>query len=235
MSKLKRVGHKGADLIEPGNTYASFDAALRTGVDMIEFDVLPARQSSPELVLAHDFKDAARRHAPSLEEGVAYLASEPFARLEFIVDLKLQGYELRVVDALRESGLLGRVLISTQYRESVAVIRAADPSVRVGWTVPNLAKDPFESLKTAVPAFVLLQALRVALPWMAARAIRRRQCDALMVHWRLVTRALVRAVLGAGGELYVWTVDELPRIKTLSALGVTGVISNDPRLFAAIA
>jgi glycerophosphoryl diester phosphodiesterase len=54
-----------------------------------------------------------------------------------------------------------------------------------------------------------------------------------MAHWRLVTPRLVRAVREAGGELYVWTVDELPQIRTLEALGVTGVITNDPRLFAA--
>jgi glycerophosphoryl diester phosphodiesterase len=53
-----------------------------------------------------------------------------------------------------------------------------------------------------------------------------------MAHWRLVTRALVRAVHGAGGELYVWTVDDRRRIASLEALGVDGVITNDPRLFA---
>jgi glycerophosphoryl diester phosphodiesterase len=45
----------------------------------------------------------------------------------------------------------------------------------------------------------------------------------------------VEAVQSAGGELYVWTVDELPRMQMLDALGVTGVITNDPRLFAALA
>ena len=54
-----------------------------------------------------------------------------------------------------------------------------------------------------------------------------------MAHWRLVTPRLVRAIRDAGGELYVWTVDEAPRIRALEALGVTGVITNDPRLFAA--
>jgi len=34
-----------------------------------------------------------------------------------------------------------------------------------------------------------------------------------------------------GGELYVWTVDDARRIRTLEAMGVTGVITNDPRLF----
>jgi glycerophosphoryl diester phosphodiesterase len=38
-------------------------------------------------------------------------------------------------------------------------------------------------------------------------------------------------VAESGGELYVWTVDDAARIRRLEALGVTGVITNDPRLF----
>jgi glycerophosphoryl diester phosphodiesterase len=45
--RMRRIGHKGADLIVPGNTPASFDAALAHGVDMIEFDVLPEFQHEP--------------------------------------------------------------------------------------------------------------------------------------------------------------------------------------------
>ncbi|MGB0094673.1 MAG: glycerophosphodiester phosphodiesterase family protein, partial [Solirubrobacteraceae bacterium] len=78
-------------------------------------------------------------------------------------------------------------------------------------------------------------AARVILPARAARAVRSGICDALMVHWRLVTPRLARSVRAAGGEVYVWTVDELPRLRALEALGVTGVITNDPRLFAALA
>ena len=44
---LRRVGHKGADHIAPGNTPASFDAALAADVDMIEFDVLPRDRRAP--------------------------------------------------------------------------------------------------------------------------------------------------------------------------------------------
>jgi glycerophosphoryl diester phosphodiesterase len=53
-----------------------------------------------------------------------------------------------------------------------------------------------------------------------------------MCHYKLVTAGLVRAIADAGGELYVWTVDDAKRIRALEALGVTGVITNDPRLFA---
>ena len=52
-----------------------------------------------------------------------------------------------------------------------------------------------------------------------------------MCHHILVSARLVRAVHGAGGQLYVWTVDDAPKIRALEALGVDGVITNDPRLF----
>ena len=248
---IRRVGHKGADLIAPGNTRESFDAALAAGVDMIEFDVLPAppadwhaisvpqaeRRAYPEepLVLAHDWRDASGREPGTLEEGLDHLASEPFASVELDVDLKLPGYELRVVAALRERGLLERTLISSQYRESLALIRREEPAVRLGWSVPKLRRDPFRSRAMLPAALAGLQVIRAVMPSRAAAAIRGGACDALMCQWRLVTPKLVSAVVDAGGELYVWTVDDLPTIRRLEDLGVTGVITNDPRLFTALA
>jgi glycerophosphoryl diester phosphodiesterase len=230
MSALKRVGHKGADLIAPGNTAASFDAALEAAVDMIEFDVLPARGEG-RLLLAHDYHDLESRPALTLEEGLEHLSSSPFAAVELNVDLKLPGYELDVLDALRAYGLLERALISSQYRESLAVIRAAEPSARLGWSVPKLRSDPFRNPLMWVPAAAVVLAWREVLPYWAAGAVARGECNALMSHWRLVTPRLVSALHRVGGELYVWTVDELPRIRSLERLGVTGVITNDPRLF----
>jgi glycerophosphoryl diester phosphodiesterase len=232
-ARLRRIGHKGADLIAPGNTYASFDAALAAGVDMIEFDVLAAADDDL-LILAHDYRDAARRSPHTLEEGLAYLASEAFEGIEIDVDLKLPGYELRVLDALRTHGLLERALISSQYRSSLALIRSAEPGVRLGWSVPKLRRDPFRSPALKVPALLAGVFARAVLPWFAGGAIDKGACDALVVHWRLVTPRLVRAVQAAGGELFVWTVDELEQLRKLERLGVTGVITNDPRLFGAL-
>jgi glycerophosphoryl diester phosphodiesterase len=222
---LRRVGHKGADHIAPGNTAASFDAAVAAGVDMIEFDVLP--DDDGRLVLAHD-----RDHlegALALEDGLAHLAGTP---VELDVDLKLPGYEQRVVEALREHGLLERSLVSTQYMRSLVAIRELEPALRLGYSVPRVKRDYTRSPLLAAPAYVLLARMRRRLPDAVRRHLEAGRCDAVMVHQKLVTSRLVRAVAEAGGELYVWTVDDAVRIRALEAMGVTGVITNDPRLFA---
>jgi glycerophosphoryl diester phosphodiesterase len=233
VSALKRIGHKGADHIAPGNTLESFNAALAAGVDMVEFDVLPEHvDGSGRLVLAHDFADAARRTPLSLEEGLAHFAQDAWAGVELDVDLKTSGYEQRVIDALRSFGLAERALISTMEEESLRAVRAAAPAIRLGWSVPKVRRNYLANPFTRVPAMAAAQYARRVLPGRAAAAIRAGRIDAVMSHWSLVTPRLARAIERVGGELYVWTVDDATRIAALDAIGVTGIITNDPRLFA---
>jgi len=226
---LKRVGHKGADLVAPGNTAASFEAALEHGVDMIEFDVLQLRDG--RLVLAHDYADGERPAVMTLEEGLDHFAGEAYADVELDVDLKLPGYEREVVEGLAKRGLTERSLISTHYLESIDLIGRLAPRQRRGLSVPKLKSDPTRSSWQKPFALIVAAAARQLIPWRAARMIRAGRFEALMVHWRLMSARLVRAVHDAGGEVYVWTVDDPRHIARLSALGVDGVISNDPRLF----
>ena len=211
MSTMRRVGHKGADHISPGNTFAAFEAALEHGVDMIEFDVLPEHpDGSGELVLAHDWEDAGSRRPHTLEEGLEHFADAAYDGIELDVDLKMAGYEERVARALERHGLVERSLISTMEEPSLALLRARHPQIRLGWSVPRIRRDPLRNPIMALPGIAI---------------------EALMAHWRLVTPALATAINRAGGELYVWTVDDPRRIRELERMGVSGVISNDPRLF----
>jgi len=226
---LIRVGHKGADHIAPGNTRASFEAALRERVDMIEFDVLRLRDG--RLVLAHDYDAAARMAQPlTLEEGLELFAHEAYAGVELDLDLKLTGYEREVADGLLEYGLAERTLVSSHYMESLDLVGRLVPGIRRGWSVPRVRRDYTKTVLAPV-AFGVVQYLRAVLPVQAAAAIDADRCEALMSHWLLVSRRLVRRVHAAGGQLYVWTVDDPKRITKLEALGVDGVITNDPRLF----
>jgi glycerophosphoryl diester phosphodiesterase len=226
------VGHKGAALLAPGNTLESFRAAVRAGVDMIEFDVLSEqRDGSGRLLLAHDY-DAIRDGTPlTLEQGLAHLAGEEFAGVQLDVDVKIPGYGERVVRALREFGLLERSLVSSMYPDDLDAMRALEPTLRVGWSVPRLRRDYTTDILTAVPALVILSGYRALLPRRVRAALLAGRFDAIMAHWRLVTPALIRAVTAGGGELYVWTVDDAAQIARLRAMGVDAIITNDPRLF----
>jgi glycerophosphoryl diester phosphodiesterase len=224
----RRVGHKGADHIAPGNTLASFDAALAAGVDMVEFDVL---RVDGRLVLAHDLRAAEGPGVITLEEGLDHLVTDAYAGIELDVDLKQVGYEREVLDALRERGLIERTLISTMEEESLPIVRALEPAVRLGWSVPKLRRNPLSHPLTKPFAVVAAVEYRRRLAKRVAERLRAGEIDAVMAHFAVVDRRLVHAVKEAGGELYVWTVDEPERIAKLERLGVTGIISNDPRLF----
>lgn len=228
----RRVGHKGAAHLAQGNTRASFDAALAHDVDMIEFDVLSEKvDGSGRLVVAHDYEDMRSRTPLTLDEALEHLAGEDFAHVDIDLDVKLPGYELRVVDALRAAGLTMRTLVSGMYPSALARVRAAEPSLRLGLSVPRVRRDYTTDMLTAIPALAMLTGYRAMLPRRARRALKAGEVDAIMAHWRVVTPALVRAVEEGGGELYVWTVDDAARISKLTELGVSGIITNDPRLF----
>jgi glycerophosphoryl diester phosphodiesterase len=225
----RRVGHKGADHIAPGNTLASFDAALAAGVDMVEFDVL--RIADGRLVLAHDLRDSERPDVLTLAEGLDHLVTDAYAGVELDVDLKRPGYEREVIDALRARGLLDRTLVSTMEEESLPILRALEPSLRLGLSVPKMRRNPLSHPLTKPLALIGAYEYRRRLAKRVAAGLRGGAFDAVMAHYAVVDRRLVTTVKEAGGELYVWTVDDAPRIARLEALGVSGIISNDPRLF----
>ncbi len=229
----RRVGHKGAAHIAPGNTLASFAAAVSTGVDMIEFDILSEHvDGTGRLLLAHDYEALHSCEPLTLEEGLEHLAGAAYDGIELDVDVKLPGYGRRVIDALRAFGLVERSLVSATYPAELDLMRSIEPSLRVGWSVPRARRDYTESRLTLLPALVMLGAYRAWLPRRARAELLAGRFDAIMAHWRLVTPALVRAVRDGGGELYVWTVDDAAQMARLTALGVDGIITNDPRLFA---
>jgi glycerophosphoryl diester phosphodiesterase len=223
-----RVGHKGAAHVAPGNTIESFEAALEHQVDMIEFDVL--RTPEGRLVLAHDYRDAESRPCLTLDEGLDHFAGEAYAGVELDVDMKLPGYEREVAAGLLERDLAERSLVSTMYPESLDRLGELAAGLRRGWSVPRVRRNWMRS-PFALPAYGVARVMRARLPGQAAARLSAGGCEAIMAHQVLVSRRLVRTVHRAGGQVYVWTVDDPKRIRAFERLGVDGVITNDPRLF----
>lgn len=235
-----RVGHKGADLVAPGNTVPSFEAAVEAGVDVIEIDVLWTRDGHPRLpaaertplVVAHDWHDAEGRTPLTLEQGLDAFLASPLDRVEIDLDIKLAGREEEIVAALRERDLLGRAMVSTMELSTLARIRELEPGLRRGWTYPKVTRDWASKRWARAPMLTALVAMRRRLPGIAARTLPELGVDSMWVYHQLVTGRLAEVTHAAGIELIAWTVDDLKRMRELAAAGVTGLCSNDPRLFA---
>ena len=128
------------------------------------------------------------------------------------MDLKLPGYEADVVDGLARHGLTERSLVSTMYVESLDRLGELEPGMRRGWSVPRVRRNYLEApLHVRLPAYAMAAYMRARMPSLASARIRSGGCEAIMAHRILMSRRLVRAVQDAGGQLYVWTVDEAPR------------------------
>jgi glycerophosphoryl diester phosphodiesterase len=209
-----RIGHGGASALAPGNTLASFDAALEVGVDMVEFDV---RAHRGELVLAHTMIDARRRVCVRLVDALAHLSSRRFADVGINLDVKHVGCELGLLEALRHAGLINRALISSQVTAVLDRVRDRERRVMVGVSVGGqIARLSQRWLNWRVQVLDGLAACR----W-----------DALMAQHRLIDSRLLDDVVSRDGRLYAWTVNEREAITSLHGLGVHGITTADPRLF----
>lgn len=210
-----RIGHGGASALAPANTLASFDAAREVGVDMVEFDV---RAWNGDLVLAHTILHARRGGNVRLADALAHLSGRRFNDVALNLDVKHVGCERALLERLRGASLLERTLISSQVPHVLDRIRALEPQARTGISVGGrLARlsRRWRDWRTGVLA-----------------GLSTGRWDAVMAQHRLVDDPLLREVVARGGRLYAWTVNERSAIASLRRLGVHGIATADPRLFA---
>jgi glycerophosphoryl diester phosphodiesterase len=226
----RRIGHKGADAIAPGNTIESFIAAVEEGVDMIEIDVLRDREG--RLVVAHDHQDAMRRRPLELTDALDAFQEKPLDRVEIDCDLKLPGREAELAGTLAGHGMIERTMVSTMEIESLMKLRKLEPDLRLGWTYPKTRRD-WTSYGWARPGVAAaLAVIRRRFPAILASKVPGLGVDAVWAYQHVVTPKLVEAANQQNIELIAWTVDDPARIRELAEMGVHGICSNDPRLFA---
>ncbi len=220
---LLRVGHRGAAALAPENTIASLELAVELGCDLVEFDVL---ELGGRLVLAHSAGEVPAETA-SLDEALAFLARSGAGAH---VDLKAPGTEAAIAEALRRHGLVERALVSTFRPESLRALHAAEPGLRLGLTYPG---DPHGlSRRRAVAPFVGLglATMRITLAARIARMLADAHATAAVLHWQVVSRAVVERCHALDVPVLAWTVETRDQVRRMDELGVDGVIADDPGL-----
>lgn len=247
---MLRIGHKGADALVPGNTIASFEAAVETGVDLIEFDVLWTEDGHPSiapeersgLVVAHDWAAAAAAEATgaklTLDAALEAFTRPPLDRVVINLDIKLPGRDEEVFEAVRKHGLLDRSRVSTMELSTLKGLArlkeqaGVESGLSLGWTVPKVTRDWLSMPKVIRPALAMgLASVRVRTPGQVRRGLSELDVDSIWAFFGVVTPRLLDTIHDAGKKLNVWTVDDPARIESLTELGVDGICTNDPRLF----
>ena len=227
--RFLRIAHRGAAALAAENSLAAIEAGLAADVDLIEFDVL---EMGGRLVVAHA-PELAVPGGPTLDDALELVgASRPEVGLD--VDLKWHGFEERAIETIRRHGLVERTLISSCFAPSLREVRTLEPRLATAFAYPF---DRYRaSERRVVPETFIrasLAAMKLALPARIQRMLRRAQADVASLHWLVISPRLVERCHAAGAGVWAWTVNDPNVIESVAAAGVDGVISDDPRLFAA--
>ena len=243
-----RIGHKGADALVLGNTIESFRTAVELGAQVIEFDVLrpradfadaadwrrapagPVPEATAPLLVAHDWGDAARREPLTLSEVLDAFTEPPLDRVEIDLDLKIAGREDEVVAAIRDRGLDDRAMASTMELAGLAELRRLAPELRIGWTLPRTTRDWTRYRWSRALVTGGLASLRARLPGIVRRRAPGLGVWSIWVYHAAITARLIAAAHAVDVAVIAWTVDDPHRVRALTALGVDGICTNDPRL-----
>jgi glycerophosphoryl diester phosphodiesterase len=207
-----RIAHRGMPRRLPENTLPSFAAALAAGAQGIELDVhataddvvivhhdptlrgLEIRRSTWAQLSERDVAPGVR--APTLTE-VCRLVN---GGAELFVEIKGEGIETQVVDALRDYA--GRTAIHSFDHALIGRLAQRGVPYRLGILFEDDATD-------------------------APHAMRQHGALDVWPHYSLVTETLIGEVHSAGGRVIPWTVNDRAQARRLASLGVDGLCTDD--------
>jgi len=214
------LAHRGASVEAPENTLVAFELAVEQRADMIETDLHLTRDRC--IPLWHDARiegtpiesltmaEIRERwpSVPTLEETLERLGK----RIEFNLELKsgvsgdYAGLEERALEGVKQLTSLDRVLFSSFSWESLARMRALEPSARIG----VLRSGRFVTGRRAEET---------------AKALR---AEALHPALRRLDATQVARMHAQGLRVNVYTVDDPREQQTLIEWGVDGIFTNEP-------
>jgi glycerophosphoryl diester phosphodiesterase len=218
------LGHRGARRCAHENTFAAFDLALAHGCNGFEFDVRLTADSVP--IICHDptfagvsvagatYEQLRDLAAPLTRNGPGRGVFSPLPTLEQVlarysssavldVELKVEGLESLTLAALRRHPPQRSYWLSSFIPEVLLRLHQLDADAPLGLICERPRQlAAWDSLPVA----------------------------ALFLHSRLLTPALLRELQAAGKQVFAWTINNSRRMRSLAALGIDGILSDDTQL-----
>jgi glycerophosphoryl diester phosphodiesterase len=223
--------HRGLALEAPENTMLAFLKALSIGVDYLETDVHAS--SDGIAVIAHDetlsrvadrpvrvdHLTMAELRRVNLGEGQSFVTLaevlDAFPDARFNIDIKSDAAMEPTVEAILEAGAVKRVLIASfDDRRRLAAVKRL-PGVATS------ASRGASGQAIAAARLGVLPAVRRAL-----RGVDAVQLPDKVKGVRIITPRLVSLMHSAGVEVHVWTINDVPTMERLLAMGVDGIVTD---------
>ncbi len=213
------LGHRGARRRAPENTFVAFDKALRDGCDGFEFDV--RLSSDGRGVVCHDptlhgleiaqssFSDLlAACEAKSSQLHCLEDVLAKYAERAFLdIELKTEGLEAATIELLARFPAKRGAVVSSFLPEVLRKLAILDAELPRGFIFDN---------REAMRQWELLPVSH------------------LMPRHDLLDRGLVNEFHAAGKQVFAWTVNRERRMRSLTEMGVDGLVSDDPELLARV-
>jgi glycerophosphoryl diester phosphodiesterase len=236
------IGHRGYPAKFPENTLASFDGAMQAGCDMIELDVTLTRDR--KVLVIHDDtldrtttgKGPVRSHTleeikaldagswfdarfvaervPELSEVLKQTAGRCMLNIEIKKSAFEAGYpadaiEHQVVELIKARGAMDRVIISSFDQRILQRIAAMEAPPAIAYISDYGADKRVLEMLLGMKAF----------SWHP--------------RFKVLTRDQVEMLHAAGLRVFPWTINTREEAEKMLALGVDGLICNEPRVMHA--
>lgn len=220
-SGIERVAHRGAPRERIENTLEGFELAIAHGADAIELDVHCTVDGVP--VVHHDFEVEGRElrqaswnevreldlgggaRVPTLE---AVLRSVKDRAMVYI-EVKGHGIEAQVVEVARRHGQ--QYAFHAFDHGAIERIATLAPESRRGILLDRNLEQPVPRMR---------------------QAVRRTGARDVWPHWTLVDAAFIDAAHDVGARVIAWTVNAVEVARSLSAMGIDGLCTDDVRIIA---
>jgi glycerophosphoryl diester phosphodiesterase len=227
MREVFLYAHRGASAEAPENTLAAFRRALEVGADGIELDVHLSADGVPVVIHDDTLERTTDGHGPVAAQTRASLARFD-AGAWFAPEFG--GEELPTLEATLRL-LAGRLRLNLEVKEAragVAVLDLLRHFPQADAVVSSFDYGLLARLRRVAPELPLA-VLQAAGDWHRALA-RAEALRACAFHPRvdLVSRPLMAACRRLDLPVYVWTVDDPGRARSLLRAGVAGLFTNDP-------
>ena len=227
--------HRGDSANAPENTLAAFRRAVKLGVRSTELDVHPTLHGT--LVVLHD--DTVDRTTNG-SGPVSDMTVEELQRLDAgsWFGRRFRGERIPILEEALEWSR-GRCGLNLELKEADRSAEAIHGMARRVLAHAALDRVLFSSFRPSDLLRIRSVLPRARLAWLVSRTSRglqplARRAGLFALHPKdpLVTPRLVGRCHRMGLAVHVWVVNRPDRIARLEALGVQGVMTDDPRIFS---